>query len=43
MQSLSLTNTGTTTFDDATLYFRVVNAEGSVATANVNVIYAPMP
>ena len=43
MQSLPVNDQNTMFFIDATLYFRVQTAEGSSATANVNIFYEPLP
>ncbi len=41
MQSLTINNGGTMSFNNATLYFRVQTAEGSAATGTVTVTYGP--
>jgi hypothetical protein len=43
MQSLTIVNQNIIAFVDATIYFRVQNAQGTAATANVTVNYEPLP
>ena len=43
MQSLTVVNQNTVAFVDSTLYFRVQNAQGTAATANVTINYEPLP
>lgn len=42
MQSLTINNTGTMSFTNATLQFRVQTAQGSAATANVTLYIKPV-
>jgi hypothetical protein len=42
MQSFTINNTGTQSFTDTILYFRVQTAEGAAATANVTLLIAPL-
>jgi|SRR5215472_3714008 len=43
MQSLPISNQNTIALVDGTLFFRVQNAQGSPATANVSIFYEPLP
>src|SRR6516165_72602 len=43
MQSLPITNQNITALIDTTIFFRVLNSQGSTATANVTVNYEPLP
>lgn len=43
MQSLTVNDQNTMALSDGTLFFRVQNAQGSAAAANVTVRYEPLP
>ena len=43
MQNLTLNNQNTLALSDTVLYFRIANAAGLVATANLSVYYKPLP
>lgn len=43
MQALTIANQNTLALSDGTIFFRVVGAQGSAATANVTVHYEPLP
>ncbi len=43
MQLLSVLNQATLALNDTVIYFRVQTAQGNAATANVTVLYAPLP